>query len=549
MHHCKRALTGMCLVLPGCIGPGSTGNGPLTPTPTTSQAPPVTSGTAVEVTESGPITCADPSLRDAEKMVTVQSRAEPDKKAWFWGGGVIVADLDGDGVLDVMLPGFWETMLYLGTPSGVFEEASERLSALPTDQASGGSAADYDGDGDLDVVLTRFLAPDVLLNNQGDGTFVDVSADAGLLDIDGRSMATSWGDLDRDGDLDLFVGGYGAIDQSEADPSHTTFAPAEPSQLYINQGDGSFVDIGPTLPAEVHDGYTLGGGFHDLDRDGWSDLYVMNDFGQSYPSRLMWNQQGTLSLDGGASGLDVALTGMGVAIGDADQDGIDDVVISAWDEIGVLMSGAGASWFDWSKQLGIVNDKSRGQKIAWGVDFADMDNDGDLDVPLSYGFLDSVYPAQERQPDAMYLRGDDGTYVDVAPQWVIHHPTVGRGFVPVDLNDDGYIDLVRRDLYGPTLLSTSRCGNGAWLRLRLHQDGMNPDAIGARVVVTADAGVQTRTVLAGGTNHASGGPPEVHFGLAEAATVDVVEVTWPDGEVSRLTDLQARQIVDITRRD
>ncbi len=531
--------------LAACVDPGS-GTVPSGTLPVDTAAN-VDPGVPVEVRSGKPVTCADPGRRDVTKVETHELRAEADKKAWFWGGGVVAGDFDGDGPVDLLLPGFWEAMLYRGVGDGTFVEVSEEL---PPNLAggAGGAAADYDGDGDLDILMTRFLASDVLLRND-DGVFVDVSAEAGITQDQARTVSASWGDMDRDGDLDLFVGGYGYIDESGEDPEHDDFLPAEPSYLYENLGDGTFRDVSDRLPKEAHDGYTFAGGWFDLDHDGWLDLYIVNDFGQSYPNRLLWNRDGTLELDRNAHGLDVAITGMGLGIGDIDGDGREDMLMTAWGFNALLKSGAGDAWYDYADLLGVHGDLSRAQKIGWGAEFVDMDLDGDLDAPVAYGFLDSRYQASDRQPDALLIQLEDGTFEDRGREWVMNHPTMGRGFVAQDLNDDGYPDLVRRDVGGPTLVSLSHCGSGAWLRIRLHDEAPNRHAIGARVRVRAGDRSWSNVVRAGGTNHASSGPPEVHFGLGELAEVGIVEITWPDGEVSRITDVGTRRILDITRAD
>jgi len=501
------------------------------------------------VLEPGPrVVCDAPEERSTVgPMETTMLRAEAAKKAWMWGVGVVAGDFDGDSHADLFLPGFWESMLFLGRGNGRFVEASDRLPEAGMSSGAGGAAADYDGDGDLDILMTRFLASDVLLRND-DGVFVDVSASAGLSADTARTVSAAWGDLDQDGDLDLFIGGYGEIDESEDDPQHATFAPAEASYLYVNQGDGTLVDRSDALPAGIHDGYTYTAAWVDLDRDGWQDLYLVNDFGASFPNRLLWNRRGVLVPDDNAHGLDIATTGMGLGVGDINGDERDDLVVSAWDGNRLMVSGSGGRWFDWSSAAGVHNDRSRGQKIAWGNELLDMNNDGILDVFMTYGWLDSTYPAAERQPDALYLGSGDQVFVDDAPAWHVHHPTIGRGFVAHDFNGDGWLDLVRRDVAGPTLVSTSRCGDAAWLRVALAQPGMNSGAVGARITAHIGDRTVSRVVFSGGTNHASSGPPEVHLGLGTEEEVDDLVVAWPDGLVSHLGPVGTRRRLDIRRR-
>jgi enediyne biosynthesis protein E4 len=532
-----KALLIGCALAWGCTEPG-----PQPPLPAITAA-----GVAVTITGEREAVCSDPSVRDAVKFEASLLPAEAEKKSWFWGVGIVSGDLDGDGRLDLVLPGAWRSTVLIGGLFGFVEAASALPDPYPL--SSGGSVADYDGDGDLDLLLTRFLAPDVLLRNDG-GVFVDVSEAAGLSADPRRSMVSSWADVDRDGDLDLYIGCYGLIDESGNDPNHDDFAPAEPDFLYLNDGDGTFTDASAMLPASIHDGYALAGGFHDLDGDGWLDLYAVHDFGASFPNQLAWNREGRFVLDDNAHGLDIGITGMGLGVGDLNGDGIDDLVMSAWDGNAVMLSGAeGRGWFESGGIVGLQNDKRRSQKIAWGVDLVDMDNDGDLDAPMAYGFLDSNYPASELQPDALYLQGADGTFVDVGAAWGSNQPWSTRGFLTVDLNDDGFVDLVKREVDAPAVVLTSTCGAGAWLRVRLHQDGGNRFGVGARIEAFADGRRWSGSVRAGGTNHASGGPPEVHLGLGEVDELDELRIRWPDGAVSRLFGVGTRRILDLTRAE
>ena len=490
------------------------------------------------------VVCPNPEARDVQPYDVWESEHEQPRDARFASGGVLVADVNGDARLDLLIPGLLRSFLYLGVEGG-FVDASVVLRGLPLAASSGVTAADYDADGDPDVLVTRFLLPDVLLRNEGTH-FVDVTQEAGLTQALTRSIQSSWGDLDRDGDLDLFVGSYGYLDEGPG--RHEDFLPADPSFLYLNDGDGTFSDVSDRLPDAVHDGYTLGGGFHDLDADGWLDLYVVNDFGVSTPNALLWNEQGALVADGNRSGLDIAITGMGLGVGDLNEDGLPDLFMPEWDGLHIYESGAAGVWVDWAGARGLANDLERDQKIAWGGELVDLDHDGDLDLPVSYGHLDSTYESERVQPDALYIQQADGTFRDEGEAWGLDHGGISRGSVVTDLNDDGWLDIVVRVLDGPTRVYLSRCGEQAWLRVRLEQGGLNPDAIGARVEVSAEQRTWWGVVRAGGTSFSSGGPPEVHFGLAELESVDL-RIVWPDGEVSEQRGVQTRQVVDITRRD
>ena len=135
------------------------------------------------------------------------------------------------------------------------------------------------------------------------------------------------------------------------------------------------------------------------------------------------------------------------------------------------------------------------------------------------------------QADELHLRDGD-TWAPHAERWGIDDTTANHGMALADLNEDGYVDLIKREWGGRLILHLSRCGNRAWLKVRLHDaTNNNPDAIGARVELVRGQHTWTRRLVAGGESLASSGPPELHFGLAEETELDHIEVTWPDGDV------------------
>jgi len=530
---------------------------------------------SVSVTESGPRTCAAPELRDAAGAFDRRtSSTPPNSDLWIWAGGEIAADFDDDGLLDVMTPNEFGVELYMGLPSGDFEaKGLEVMSSFDLSFGTGGSVADYDGDGDLDVYIARFqgdpgpeggtLGKNRLLQNNGDGTFVDVTDEAGVdgcgLDVNTgeegcfRTMSSSWGDVDGDGDLDLFVGNYGWVDESGV--SQDEFLPAEPSFLYLNDGDGTFTDVSDRLPQKFKDGYTYCGGFLDLDDDGDLDLYTVNDFGNKWPNHVLFNNgDGTFTDDElvNSSGLILNTTGMGLGVGDFNNDGQVDLAMPYWNGNLLMLSSSLGLWIDYSNPTGFTVNAP--QKVGWGTIAGDLDNDGDLDLVQQYGHVANENPTWSNplsQPDALYLNvgtPDDPAFSDVGLAWGIADPGVNRGAILADFNNDGWLDIAKRNLAGPNVVYLSNCGEAGFLDLRLRMPGtMNTHAVGAKVEVTTGGLTQTRWVLAGGTGYGVGEPPRLHFGLGSATEIDRIDVYWPDGEVSRVQGIAPSQQVTLTR--
>jgi hypothetical protein len=449
------------------------------------------------------------------------------------GGGVVVADLDEDGLLDVFLPGPDISRLYRQVAPRVFEDvAATMLEGVNLSEASAASAADADGDGDLDLMVVRYMRSDVFLRNEG-GRFVDRTAEVGLSSPDWPGTGSAWADWDRDGDLDLVVVRY-----FERRGGGGVLAGDQVNQLFRNLGDGTFIDDAARLPDVAKDGPTFTMGWHDLDDDGWIDLYVCNDFGQLRPSELLWNREGVLVRDDGSSGLRFRMDGMGMGVGDINGDAVEDFVFSSQMRVEAAESQGGV-WFrtDEARQLKAYPHE-RGQVFGWGTELADLDADGDDDVVIGYGhWTDS--DGDISQADSLYRQQPDGTFVDVAPEEGMDDGGPTRGLIVADVDRDGCADVVRRQIGLPTLVDFGGC-EGRWLGVELVGGDGNTRAVGAAVFVEADGRRWTRTISAGSTSLFSGGPPEALFGLGDARRVDV-EVRWPDGGVDRYPDVRTSQ--------
>ena len=495
-----------------------------------------------------------------------------------FGGGVAVADFDGDGLLDIYVTNsVGANALYRNTGDLRFVDiAAEAWVEDPASRSNGACAADYDNDGDTDLYVGNY-GPSKLFRNRGDATFEEVTAAAGLTEatLNLRTMGCAWGDYDADGLLDLIfvrhlddsdpgVFAWGQRDLSEF---------ADPLALFRNRGDGTFADVTVLLgdPAPSR-GIVRGAGFQpafvDYDNDGDPDIYVVNDFGDEITPNVLWRNDGRAASGAAwvftdvstASGTDVAINGMGVALGDYDLDGFTDFYITNIDDAVLLRNNGDGTFSERTRDAGVGRGRigvPEGYSVGWGTAFFDYDNDGDQDLYLAAGYLDTdpdTNPVQ--QPNALFRNDGDGTFTDLPP-WAsgANDPGFGRGAAYGDFDGDGCLDLYVVNIGefegrpGVAKLFRNNCASGNnWLMVRAVGTLSNRDGIGATIAVSAAGSTQRRTVTAG-SSQMSQNMLAAHFGLGAATHVDTLTVRWPSGRSSKLTDLAANQVLVVTEPD
>jgi len=469
--------------------------------------------------------------------------------------GAVVADLTGDGVLDVFLPHDTACMFFEGRADGeLFDASADRIPLAEVDcHAWGASAADVDDDGDLDLLLTREAARDLLWLNDGAGHFVDATAAAGLPDVACGSRSASWGDMDGDGDLDLFIGRHRVILRSELEtcepglsPAGWELPPGNPNSLLENQGDGTFVDVtAERLTFHGEFAYTFSGGWIDLDGDLSQDLVLINDFGATATPTTAFLNDGTghFSELPEVSGLRMPIFGMSMATGDINGDGWPDLAVTDIDRLHLMVSVGRLQWVDEAVVRGLRPDPGRGQLASWGVALEDLNHDTRLDLLTVFGPTEGPLGDREsdvlEQPDGLFIQDTAGDFVDRGPAWGFDSTAVGRGLVVADVDGDGWLDVLRPDYRGgPAELLRQRCGSAAWATVRF--DGPL-DGMGVRLEVVADGETQVRWHNPTSTFLGSSGPSQVHVGLGSADWLDEVRVYWPDGAVSVARDVATRQ--------
>jgi enediyne biosynthesis protein E4 len=525
-------------------------------------------GSVVTVDEGGVVTCANPGLRSgAEFAARKEGEWQPLNPPWedvasrdaanLAGGGMVIDDLDADGFVDLFLPSEHSSHLYWGNSNApTYDQLIDPFPGGDLSEAVGGAQADVDGDGDLDLLVTRWMKPVVLLRNDGGRQFTDITGASGLGGYSRKYQSASWGDMDADGDLDLFLGTYGVQTKIVTDPGCGDHIP-DPSELWRNEGDGTFTEVSDLLPVEVHEGYVFASGWYDVDDDGLPELFVSNDDGGCAPSVVVDNHgHGSFEI---IPGFHPEAHDMGMAVGDLNGDEIPDFVLTSFQRVALLQSSIGKPGEAWVDSTGgrlsvSIAEPYPAQAYGWGAEFGDVDNDTDLDLAMMFGYW-SYYQGNDdpvMQADGLWIQDDQGVFTDQGSTWgtvdrTFDDPGVGRGVVIADLNNDGWLDLIKRQLDAETPMYIANCGSEGWLRLRLRDQGPNPFAVGAKVRVIAGGDKQVRWMQSGSSGMYTGSPLEVHFGLGGVDTVERIEVVWPDGEVTVTEDVAARQLVTLTR--
>jgi ASPIC and UnbV/FG-GAP-like repeat len=483
-------------------------------------------------------------------------------------GGVVLDDLNGDGLVDVFTTswGFSDPVhVMLADGKGGY---ADRTAVAGLDGITGGlnvMQADYDNDGDADIVVLRGawqgengVFPFSLLRNRGDGSFDDVTEEAGLFSI-GATNSAAWGDFNRDGYVDLFVGYESYAQLNGSGPLR--------SKLFLNNKNGTFTEVAQQVGIDLND-FVKGVTWGDVNNDGLPDLYVSILYGKN---KLFMNRGGTSIKDwkfeerAQSAGVELPIASFPTWFFDYDNDGWPDLFVPSYD-VNVAMHEMVAREFLGLKLETTVNGKKvaaessrlyrnkgdgtfedvtkaaglTGKVIyAMGSNYGDLDNDGFLDFYIGTGNPD----LRSVIPNRMFRNVGGKRFDEVALPGGFGHLQKGHATAFADLDRDGSEDIfmVVGGAYDGDISRSVLFGNpgwpaNKWISLKFEGTTANRSAIGARVeIVVADAkGVQRsvhRTVGSGGSF--GSGPLELHVGLGPATQITAINVQWPDPALTK----------------
>lgn len=483
-------------------------------------------------------TAAFESAIEFPKFENVASRVGLDTFGML--GSVIADDFDGDDDIDLLISAWGAdgAMRFLrNNGDGTFTNRTAEAGLTGITSGINLMPTDFDNDGDLDAYVLRGAwlydggrHPNSLLENQGDGTFVDVTFAAGLGEVHYPSSTCDWADVDNDGDLDLYVG-------NETSPKIQA-----PNQLFRNEGDGTFFDIAQRAGVQ-NLGYTKGIAFGDYDRDGLVDLYVSN---LHEPNRLYHNAGNGRFVDVAPKlGMHEPIESFGAWFWDYDNDGNLDLFCAAYStgigdiaayhlglprphpEVMRMWRGDGKGGFtNVAPQLGLDY-----PALPMGANHGDLDNDGWPDFYLGTG--DPYY--YSLMPNLMFRNAGGTKFVDVSMAGGFGHLQKGHGLAFADLDSDGDLDVFSRqggaypgDAAHDVLFANPGFGNH-WLGVQLVGTHSNRAAIGAHIHAQFDDGGTSRSVhLDVGSGGSFGANPlRQHVGLGKATLVKTLTIRWP----------------------
>ena len=488
------------------------------------------------------------------------------------GSGITVFDYNNDNLMDIFIMNgtyiegisdpegkvFRDTpdALYRNNGDGTFTDVTKEAGIDDIHWTMAATAIDYDNDGNQDLYLLNY-GPNVFYRNNGDGTFTDITESLGLAGPEKLNGFTKWSigavfwDHNNNGRLDVMVGNFLAFDPeyvSSAGPGimpHPGEYKGQASMLYEQQDDGTFKDVTRQFGLWYPDSKCMGLTIYDYDDDGDIDIFQANDHQFNF---LFRNDNGIyreVAIPGGvaANSKGIGSGSMHGTIGDVDGDGLIDIFVTDL-EHGALYRNKGNGLFeDIIEKSGIASHITG--KGSWGGALFDYDNDGDLDIIAANGTAEELI----LQYPLLFENDGKGNFRNVGQQKGQYFRTKrsGRGLAVLDYDNDGDLDVIisHVDKQGTMALLRNDGGNlSHWLGVTLKGRNGPASAISAKVTVTA-GDLKQVLINQWATGYLSSNDPRLHIGLGKNKKIDLLEIKWSDGEVETYKNIDADRYITI----
>jgi enediyne biosynthesis protein E4 len=489
------------------------------------------------------------------------------------GSGITVFDYNNDGLMDIYLMNgtYLEGIsdpegkvfskshneLYKNNGDGTFTEVSAAAGVGGHQWSMAAGAIDLDKDGFQDLYVLNY-GPNVFYHNNGNGTFTDITSSLGLAGPDKLNDFTKWSigvsfwDYNRDGRLDAMVGNFMAFDPAYKTPSSPDLMPSpseyngQASMLYEQQPNGKFVDVTKKNNLYYPDSKCMGLTIFDYDNDGDIDIFQANDHQLNYMFR---NDNGTYKEVAVVSGLAANSQGKGTgsmhgSIGDIDGDGLIDILVSDLD-YGALYKNMGNGVFRDITEESNVAAAMLG-KSSWGAQLFDYDNDGDLDIVAANGTAEELIS----QYPLLLENDGKGHFKNVGKEHGEYFSVKrsGRSLAVLDFDNDGDLDIIisHLDKNGePVLLRNDGGNKNNWLGLTLKGKDGPASAVSAKVTVTAGS-MRNVFVNQWATSYLANNDPRMHIGLGKEKMIDTLEILWSDGKKEVYNKIDINRYITIT---
>ncbi len=481
-------------------------------------------------------------------------------------GAANIDDFNGDGYLDIFTSGFGLTeqaRLFFADGQGGYREVTDAAGLKGLPGGLNATHVDYDNDGDRDIFVLRGgwwnrfgHVPNSLLRNNGDGTFLDVTKEAGILSFYPTQTAT-WNDFDNDGWTDVFIGN-----------ESSKFTKRNPCELYHNNGNGTFTNVAKAAGADKI-GYIKGVNAGDYDNDGFADLYLSNYHGENFLLHNTTKRGGKISFEDVTeqAGVSKPIDCFPTWWFDYDNDGRLDLCVLSFSntpEMNHAVSSeltrgvieAETSKIYWNKGDGTFEDRTESlgmnkALMSMGSNYGDLNNDGWLDFFVGVGnpALSALFA------NRMFLNQEGKKFRDVTLDGGFGHLQKGHAVVFADMDNDGDQDVyeniggaLETDFFQNALFENPGFGNN-WVTLRMQGKESNRDGIGCRIkLVVGMADGSTREIH----RHISTGPSfggssiQEEIGLGKADTIASIEIFWPKtGKTQKINGLPKNRILRI----